>query len=666
MCGKAAGGILDPSFFIFTLHKHFCFSIGGPYPVVVIVAIVIAYVRVYVPVHVSAMPCESSTIIVLHAWDCGAPDCLESLGFQAKHKGSGSKGRESGVGEGDDRRRVYRMDRWARSHMTWGRRHHEASSTERATSAGLGSSSDKAPRPQLTLASSSVPHKFAPHRDAAPRTVHNEQSAVADASPGGQQQQQQDSQESQAKLMAEVRAGQEAWAKLGSRYEVETKQTAAVQPQPQPQPQPGASTSLPQQVGLSQEQPSAPAAALSAAPASPSPQYFETPDGKVVEVKPSQTGSLSQPAQYYLTPSGQVVAKTASLRENIVPWSQSQGLSEDTDELDGSTGVVHAEPLEDSTVRPENQYQVSGTAFDARGRLPANYIPVEPGSQESLVGGPQVGGVPVGSPNFYAKSRQQTLRQQSLEGGEGGEDPFEGEYKLKGHIRPVPCDGPVKGTDTPLCVARKAMGQALQAEKDVIAAHEKQSEQKGRLGRLNMMYKQKYESLKQRFEETVKALREKIEAQKRRVQSDSRRITTGDNVSLQKIAEARGTELNDWASLNRRLNQLEVRLAIVKKAPGPAGRAGVQGPMGETGPPGPQGVPGERGEPGPKGPPGEKGLTGANGLNGVRGPAGNPIEMQGYVNPQGAVPLAEPRLLDKFSNNVKRMGSMVRKLEAKA
>jgi hypothetical protein len=419
-------------------------------------------------------------------------------------------------------------------------------------------------------------------------------------------------------------------------------------------------------VGLSQEQPSAPAAALSAAPASPSPQYFETPDGKVVEVKPSQTGSLSQPAQYYLTPSGQVVAKTASLRENIVPWSQSQGLSEDTDELDGSTGVVHAEPLEDSTVRPENQYQVSGTAFDARGRLPANYIPVEPGSQESLVGGPQVGGVPVGSPNFYAKSRQQTLRQQSLEGGEGGEDPFEGEYKLKGHIRPVPCDGPVKGTDTPLCVARKAMGQALQAEKDVIAAHEKQSEQKGRLGRLNMMYKQKYESLKQRFEETVKALREKIEAQKRRVQSDSRRITTGDNVSLQKIAEARGTELNDWASLNRRLNQLEVRLAIVKKAPGPAGRAGVQGPMGETGPPGPQGVPGERGEPGPKGPPGEKGLTGANGLNGVRGPAGNPIEMQGYVNPQGAVPLAEPRLLDKFSDNVKRMGSMVRKLEAKA
>lgn len=69
---------------------------------------------------------------------------------------------------------------------------------------------------------------------------------------------------------------------------------------------------------------------------------------------------------------------------------------------------------------------------------------------------------------------------------------------------------------------------------------------------------------------------------------------------------------------------------------------------------------------GPKGPPGDRGTPGVNGVNGVRGPAGNPIEMQGYVNPQGAIPLAEPALLGQFSANVKRMNQMVRKLETRS
>jgi len=36
--------------------------------------------------------------------------------------------------------------------------------------------------------------------------------------------------------------------------------------------------------------------------------------------------------------------------------------------------------------------------------------------------------------------------------------------QIRGNVRPIPCDGPVKGTDTPLCVARKAMAQALQVK----------------------------------------------------------------------------------------------------------------------------------------------------------------------------------------------------------
>ena len=59
-----------------------------------------------------------------------------------------------------------------------------------------------------------------------------------------------------------------------------------------------------------------------------------------------------------------------------------------------------------------------------------------------------------------------------------------------------------------------------------------------------------------KFEALVKALRKRIAEQKRRLLAESRRITTGDNVSLQKVAQARETEMRDWQALNRRLNQV--------------------------------------------------------------------------------------------------------------
>ena len=57
----------------------------------------------------------------------------------------------------------------------------------------------------------------------------------------------------------------------------------------------------------------------------------------------------------------------------------------------------------------------------------------------------------------------------------------------------------------------------------------------------------------------VKSLRKRIADQKRRLLAESRRITTGDNVSLQKVAQARETEMRDWQALNRRLNEVVER-----------------------------------------------------------------------------------------------------------
>lgn len=138
-----------------------------------------------------------------------------------------------------------------------------------------------------------------------------------------------------------------------------------------------------------------------------------------------------------------------------------------------------------------------------------------------------------------------------------------------------------------------------------------------------------------------------------------------DNLSLQKAAQARKEEELDWEDLNRRLNQLAVSLALVRKRPGPPGPPGQRGPQGYVGNPGPQGAKGERGEPGPQGPTGPRGTNGRAGLNGRRGPAGNPINMQGYVNPQGAIPLADPNIMQHFQKNVETMDKLLKKLRRK-
>lgn len=124
--------------------------------------------------------------------------------------------------------------------------------------------------------------------------------------------------------------------------------------------------------------------------------------------------------------------------------------------------------------------------------------------------------------------------------------------------------------------------------------------------------------------------------------------------------------MRDWQALNRRLNQLSVTIALVKKKAGPRGAPGASGPTGYPGVPGPQGVPGPRGTEGIMGPTGIRGTNGAPGVNGHRGPAGNPINMQGYVNPQGAIPLADPDVLNHFEQNVKTMDGLLKRLQSKA
>jgi hypothetical protein len=285
-------------------------------------------------------------------------------------------------------RKVYSIDRWARSHMHWDPHAHGDTDSSRHRARRNGDDSSDMPRAQLSLDRSSSSSSDSDDHLSAREDRHVELRQQDDAPlqkddvQQQQQQQQQPSprsflssagdQASKAKLLAEVRAGEQAYAKLNSHEPAAAQQELAQTPE-------------------SSYQKAAPEEAQAAAPQQQAPQYFETPNGQIVQLASNEQGASTQLAgsqQYFLTPSGQIVAEPATLQApqnaalaqqqqmNMVPASQSQSLSEDSEALDGSVGMVHADALEDPTMQPENSYTLTGTAYNQDVTMPAKYIPV--------------------------------------------------------------------------------------------------------------------------------------------------------------------------------------------------------------------------------------------------------------------------------------------------
>mmetsp|Transcript_26911 Transcript_26911/g.70792 ORF Transcript_26911/g.70792 Transcript_26911/m.70792 type:complete len:594 (-) Transcript_26911:351-2132(-) len=461
------------------------------------------------------------------------------------------------------------------------------------------------------------------------------------------------SSEDEVSLAAKVAAGKAAWAKLQQLHQT-PKGDSAFAPAPVSGVEPA-----PASAEAKQEDANVPALAVAEAP-NQGVQYFMDGQGHVVELPQSSLAAPSaNQVQYFETPNGQVVAmpEQPALAANpaMSPPTNAQSLyqeaSSDASRLDGSTGAVSAMPLDDPTVQPENVFTVQGTAF------PRNNNIVSPPSYKFVDSASNVAAADSAGPVTRRGSVQQ-LAEGEYDPAES-EDPLEGRYKVEGFIRPIPCDGPVKHGDTPLCVAKKAMAQALQAEKDAIAAHERQAEQAARLTRMDEAYHQRYKSLEARYRAAVEGLKRELRAQHRRILEEVRRIGTGDNLSLRKVAQVRKEELKDWAAISQRVNELSVTLALVKKEPGPRGPVGATGVRGPPGVTGPEGPPGERGPAGPPGPTGSRGRNGRNGLNGERGPAGNGIPIPGYQNPQDQ----RVRRIRKFKKSLKKLEKSVRRLQ---
>ena len=233
-----------------------------------------------------------------------------------------------------------------------------------------------------------------------------------------------------------------------------------------------------------------------------------------------------------------------------VPPDRSQKLSEDTDDLDNALSVVHAEPLEDATMKPENQYTVAGTSFPTHVRVvqPADY---------SFDAAP--------TPAPAAKA-----------GGAEGEAGEEGE---SGEAEPA-CEGPVRHLDSAACVARKALAQALQAEKDVQRVDSRIGGVRRQTASTRAWENARSEAIDRQLAAGIAKAQRGLRVQGRALDTTERRLRNGDQTSMQKIALFQAREEHDMASVLRRVKALEQEVKVIPKITGPPGSRGRRGPRG--------------------------------------------------------------------------------------
>jgi hypothetical protein len=257
---------------------------------------------------------------------------------------------------------------------------------------------------------------------------------------------------------------------------------------------------------------------------------------------------------------------------------RAQMLTDDTDDLDGSMGLVHMEPLEDPTAKPENSYLIQGTSFPSH----------------VTVDGPPTGG--------YQMEGGAVAPEVAPGGDMGVDDVAQGADSASEAEQGPPCYGPVRHLDSPLCVAKKAMAQALQAEKDVQAVDGEISGARRRADGLESWEMDTTTALPTRLDAAFENQAMGEREQERLLDKTDREIAVGDMKAMSR-AETFGP-------------------------PGVRGTRGSRGPQGARGP---QGIRGPKGDTGPPGNPGQRGLDGSGGLPGPRGPAGHYMHLL-YTN----------------------------------
>jgi len=300
-------------------------------------------------------------------------------------------------------------------------------------------------------------------------------------------------------------------------------------------------------------------------------------------------------------------AHSAAMR--VVPTGQSQKLSEDTDDLDGSTSVVHGEPLEDPTMKPENQYIVEGTSF------PTHVSVVQP-TEYSFDGAKDAPPPPADAAAPSQLAAKETPK----------------------------CEGPVRWEDSEDCVSKKALAQALQSEKDVQLVNSRTEWVKRKTTSTRDWEEERSDSLEKHLDGEFRKAAHEVRTQGRALDTTDRKIKNGDDISVQKVEQFQAQEAQDMKAVLNREQALEEEVEVIPKMTGPPGVRGTRGSRGPQGALGIQGPRGPYGDEGPPGDPGARGVDGESGLSGHRGPAGHYVHL--YKNAKGTD--------DKNSRNFQR------------
>jgi len=223
-----------------------------------------------------------------------------------------------------------------------------------------------------------------------------------------------------------------------------------------------------------------------------------------------------------------------------------------------------------------------------------------------------------------------------------------------------PCSGPVTHTDSPECVAKKALSQALQAEKDVDSVRGEIGEQRDRNKNMMTWVSRTHDALSKEMDKKFDELSAMFDRNNRRVDAQGRQITTGDMNAQGRESAFAIREAKDMKQVSNRINRMNSEVTIISRmegSPGPRGPPGVRGFEGVRGPQGVRGPPGDQGPQGSVGPKGSNGLAGSNGH---RGPAGHFLRLKGALGKM-STKVDEARLR-KFADNLRNLEQMVHRI----
>ena len=231
----------------------------------------------------------------------------------------------------------------------------------------------------------------------------------------------------------------------------------------------------------------------------------------------------------------------------LVSSRNSQKLSQDSESLNNAVGQVSALPLEDPTLKPENAYVIHGTTY------PRNIQLVAP-------------------PIYKFASAAQD--QPSTSGGGSASAAPGGVAASAAPAAGSKCEGPVRHGDTPLCVAKKALAQALQAESDVATVDSAAALGRRRAGQLQDWERSEHGKLSGAMDREFDRIGRALDEEGRQIGDAERQTVAGDQEAQLKTDLARHREQADFASVRRRVADIAKEAALVSKMSGPPGPRG--------------------------------------------------------------------------------------------